>query len=305
LIQFHLQSRPALSRSAALTFAAIVAFAGSAAQAAGVVWTQKDDFVRIEPADGATPNPNGNHVPTMSADAVRKVLAAIRIRGDGGETEFLTESQIDEIAAPVADGLRSAGPNEDVAFAVHYSGSIMSIIGPPKMTSGRIFLDGDAVGVILGMVQEKYQANWIITDPTLIHTGSRVKSQQTNYSIQPGNFVGLAVQGRGDWARVSPAVWTGVYSAQQQMMPAPMAPAQAMAPAPAYAAPAAAAPAYAPAAAPAMAAPVADTPPAIPASLEERFAILKRLYDNKMITEAEYEKSKSQLLQGLTGLPSR
>jgi hypothetical protein len=292
LIQRVFQGLPGLRRLiVAAILAASLSLPDAQANAASVVWQQKDDFVRIEPAEGAKPNLPGNRVPTLSPDAVRAVLSAIKLSGDGGQTPFLDDDQIALVAEPVSRALRSAGPNEDVAFAVHYA-SIMSMIGPPKTTGGRIFVDGDAVGVIIGQVQESYTHNWVNLDSSKIRTGSRLASQQTNYRVVPNGFVALAQPDRGDWVRVSPAVWLG-----------PNFAAPAAAPMSVPAAPAAAAVPPTPAAAPMPAAPAAPAAAPPPPGIEERFAILKRLYDQHLITEAEYEKSKASLLQGLSTLP--
>jgi len=289
---------------AAAALASFLTVFGTPALAANVVWQQKDDFVRIEPAEGATANPAPSRLPILSPDAVRAVLSAIKLSGEDGQVPFLDEDQLSIIAEPLAKALQIAAPGQDVAFAVHYV-SVMSIVGPPKTTGGRIFVDGDAVGVILGQVQESYTRNWVSLDASKIRTGARSAPQQTGYRIVPNGFVALARPDRGDWARVSPAVWLGPNFAMPVSSPppvyaAPAAPAFAPPAAPAFAPPAApAAPATAPAP---VAPPAAIAPPANP-TFEERFAILKRLYDQHLITEAEYEKSKATLLQGLSTLP--
>jgi hypothetical protein len=187
---------------------------------------------------------------------------------------------------------------------------VRSIVGPPKSTGGRIFADGDAVGVIIGQVHETYTRNWINIDSSQIRTGSRIASQQTGYRVVPNGFIAFAQPDRGDWVRVSPAVWLGPnYAAQAAPAPAPAAMAVPMMPAaPTPMAAPMAAPMTAPMAAPmapAMAPPVAPAamPPPPNPTFEERFAILKRLYDQHLITDAEYEKSKASLLQGLSSLP--
>jgi hypothetical protein len=265
---------------------AVSLLATSGAASASTVWSQKDDFVRIEPGEGAKPAPGGNRLPTITPDAVKAIFAAIKVTGDGGSTSFVDEDQAALIAEPVAHALQSAGPGEDVVFNVHYV-SFMSIVGPPKTSAGRIFLDGDAVGVIVGQVQQSYTSGFVNLDQAKIKTGSRLAAQ-SSWRVQPNGFMQYAVADRGDWVRISPTLWLGNYAV------APAAPAPVMP----VAAPA---PVYAPAPAPVVAAPPA--PPAPPPGIEERFAMLKRLHDAGQITDAEYEKSKATLLQGLTALP--
>ena len=268
---------------------AVSLFAASGANATSTVWSQKDDFVRIEAGDGAKATPG--HVPPISPDTVKAIFSSIKLTGDGSTTEFLDEDQLALVAGPISRALQSAGPGEDVTFAVHLV-SIMSVIGPPKTSAGRIFIDGDSVGVIVGMAQESYTSGWLSLDPSKIHTGSRAAPQQTKWRVQPNGYIQYAKADRGDWVKVSPALWLGNYAA------APAAPAQM---APAYAP---VQPAAAPMPAPLPAAtPMAVAPPAPPPGIEERFAILKRLHDEHMITDSEYEKSKASLLDGLTNVP--
>ena len=273
-------------------FAAALFLAGPAG-AVDTVWQKNNDFVRIEKADGGT---SPSTLPKLSADAVRAVLAAVQVTGDGDTGPLLDNEQLSIISAPIAKALAQTLPGQDVAWAVHGQSGILDYLGPPRATAGRIFLDGDSVGLILGMVHGTFLTSTFAADPSRIRTGSRLSAQETEHRILPGGAVTLAVAGRGDWARISSYAWTGTYG--MPMAQAPTAPSAAIAaPAPVEAAPAA--PAMAPAAV--MSAPV----PQDPNQIEQRFAALKRLLDNHMINQDEYDRAKADLLKAMATLPPK
>jgi hypothetical protein len=239
---------------------------------------------------------------------VHAVLASIKLTGEGGDTPFLDDEQLALISEPVARALRSAGANQDVVFAVHYV-SVMSLLGPPKTTAGRLFAEGDGIGVILGQVQSTYVRNYVSLDRSLIRTGARGAAQETRFHIVPGGAVSLVQSDRGDRAHISPLAWTGTYG--MPPLSAPAAPAAPVAPAaPALYAPPTAptAPVAAPPPPPPPAAPaalLAVPPPSDPLQIEQRFAALKRLLDAQLISPADYDKAKAELLQAISTLPPR
>jgi len=277
-------------------FAAALLLAGPAG-AVETVWQKGNDFVRLEKADGGT---TPSSLPKLSADAVRAVLASVQVSGDGETGPLLESDQLSLIAGPIAKALAQAGPGQDVAFAVHVQSGILDYLGPPRATAGRLFIDGDSVGLILGMVHDTFLTSTFAADPARIRTGSRLTPQETEHRIVPGGAVSLAVAGRGDWAKISSVAWTGTYG-----MPMVQAPA----PAPAQVAPIAAAPPMAvpaPAAAPMTpAATMAAAAPQDPNQIEQRFAALKRLLDNHMINQDEYDHAKADLLKAMATLPPR
>jgi len=276
-------------------FAAALFLAGPAG-AVETVWQKGNDFVRLEKADGGT---SPSSLPKLSADAVRAVLASVQVSGEGETGPLLESDQLSLIAGPIAKALAQAAPGQDVAFAVHVQSGILDYLGPPRATAGRIFIDGDSVGLILGMVHDTFLTSTFAADPARIRTGSRLTPQETEHRIVPGGAVSLAVAGRSDWAKISSVAWTGTYGMPMVQVPAP---AQA---APVAAATPMAAPAPAPAAVPTAPAATAAAPaPQDPNQIEQRFAALKRLLDNHMISQDEYDHAKADLLKAMATLPS-
>ena len=254
---------------------------------AETIWQKDNDFVRIEKADGSQAASN---LPKLSADAVRAALSAVQVSTDGTPGPLFDEDQVAVLAGPISRGLAEASPGQDVTFSVHGRAGFIDYLGPPRATSGRIFVDGDALGLIIGMVKGTFLSSTFAVDTARIRTGSRMTAQETEHRILPGGAVSLAIAGRTDWARIAPAAWTGTYGT-----PIPQ---------PVYAqAPAAAAAAAAPEqpAAPAM---VTAPVPQDPNQIEQRFAALKRLLDSHMITQEEYDHAKADLLKAMANLPA-
>jgi len=269
-------------------FAAALLMATQAG-ATETIWQKGNDFVRIEKADGGTAP---SSLPKLSADAVRAVLASVQVSGDSDNGPLFDSDQLSAIAAPIARALAQLSPGQDVTFAVHAQAGILDYIGPPRATAGRIFLDGDSVGLIIGMVHGTFLTSTFAADPARIRTGSRISAQETEHRIVPGGAVTLAVAGRGDWAKISSYAWTGTLG--MPMVQAPAAPVAAALPAPASAeVPAPAVPA----------ATLAAPAPQDPNQIEQRFAALKRLLDSHMISQDEYDHAKADLLKAMATLP--
>ena len=263
----------------------------SASAGAETVWSKDNDFVRIEKADGG--GTSAGAVGKLSPDAVRAVMTAVQVNTGNETRPLLNEDQLNLVAGPISRALSQAAPGQDVTFAVHEHASMFDYLGPPRTTAGRIFLDGDAVGVIIGTVHGTYLAGGLTVDPSKIRTGSRLVAQDTEDRIVPNGAVSLAVAGRSDWARVSPAAWSGTFGMAQPAAPVP-APAPASAPSSA---------AIAAPAAPASPALLSAPAPQDPGQIEQRFAALKRLLDAHMISQEDYDRSKADLLKAMSSPP--
>jgi hypothetical protein len=273
-----------------LFFAASLFLFSAEAGQAETIWTKDNDFVRLERADGASA---ASTLPRLSADAIRASLSAVRVTHDSETVPVLDEDQLAIIAEPISRALAEASPGQDVVFSVHGRWGTMDYFGPPRSTAGRIFVDGGSLDLIIGQVKGTFLASGLTIDPSRIRTGSRLTAQDTEHRIVPNGAVSLAIAGRSDWARISPQAWIGTsYSG-------PMAQAPAAAPAYAAAPAASAAPMPEPASPAMVAAPV----PQDPNQIEQRFLALKRLLDNHMISQDDYDHAKADLLKAMASLP--
>lgn len=275
-----------------LFFAASLFLASAQAGKAETIWTRDNDFVRLERADGASA---ASTLPKLSADAIRASLTAVQVTHDNELVPVLDGEQLAIIAEPIARALAEASPGQDVVFSVHGRWGTMDYFGPPRSTSGRIFVDGNSLDLIIGMVKGTFLASGLTVDPTRIRTGSRLTAQDTEHRIVPNSAVSLAIAGRTDWARISPQAWVGTTYVTPLVQQAPAA-------APAYA-PSPASAAAAPLPEPASPAMVAAPVPQDPNQIEQRFVALKRLLDNHMISQDEYDHAKADLLKAMASLP--
>lgn len=273
-----------------LFFAAALFLSSAQASQAETIWSKDNDFVRLERADGASA---ASTLPKLSADAIRASLAAVQVTHDGETVPVLDADQLELIAAPIARALAEASPGQDVVFAVHGRWGTLDYFGPPRATAGRLFVDGGSLDLIIGQVKGTFLASGLTIDPTRIRTGSRMTAQDTEHRIIPNGAVSLAIAGRTDWARISPQAWIGTtYGAPIAQTPA----------APAYT------PSQLPGATatpePASPAMVAAPVPQDPNQIEQRFLALKRLLDNHMISQDEYDRAKADLLKAMATLPA-
>lgn len=265
-----------------LYFAAALFLSSAGVAQAETIWQKDNDFVRIEKADGSQAASN---LPKLSADAVRAALSAVQVSSDGTSSPLFDEEQVAVLAGPISRGLAEASPGQDVTFSIHGRAGFVDYFGPPRATAGRIFVDGDSLGLIIGMVKATFLSSTFAVDVARIRTGSRMTAQETEHRIVPGSGVTLAIAGRTDWARIAPAAWVGTAGT-----PIPQ-PAYVQAPAAAPEQPAA----------PAM---VTAPVPQDPNQIEQRFAALKRLLDSHMITQEEYDHAKADLLKAMANLPA-
>jgi hypothetical protein len=198
------------------------------------------------------------------------------------------------------------------------------------VTTGRLFRDADGLQLIVGLAHRRFEGEYLGSGVLIsFEPGSRAAPVDRNLRIgaqgtdaqRRADWVALALGPAGTSAAAAPAVAPAMAAPAPARVATPAAapaaaPARAAAAAPgAPAAPAAAAPA-APStpttpAAPAAAAPAPSAPPtpaaapAVPrtrdaaflAEQEERLKTLKRLRDQNLITEEEYQQKRREILQ--------
>lgn len=184
----------------------------------------------------------------------------------GKEYALFTEEEIRLIAAPAAQALGQAGPEEWVDFSV-YAFRGQNLLGTFRQTDGVIFVKNGRLNVALRNIAEKTG-----TDQQTLNTYDPTRGYRslTRLVAIPGQE-----QVGKNWVTMDPA-----------RIPKPAKPA-----APEGVAPAAAGPAPAPSASAAQEQPQR--------SVEERLRELQDLYDKGLITEEEYRKKREEILNGL------
>ncbi len=230
-------------------------------------------YVRIETSEpGAEPN---EHPDPIEAASLRAALAQVRIAGRSAGP-LLTAEELDEICAPLATALGRASPGQDVSFAVSGRHGILGPLAPREVTTGRVFRRDGRLQLIAGLVHRDFDNQFRGTGELIaFEPGRRAGRVEPGPSISVPESLGTVR--RTDWVALAPAPAAPI-------TPPPTVAPPLMAPAPA---PAAVAP------------PPATDADAIYRRVAERMKALKKLLDEGLISQQEYEARRSELLRDL------
>lgn len=170
-------------------------------QDASYLYRSGDDFVRLAPIEpGAPPN---SHPFAISEGQLRRLLAGIEVRGAAsiGKAPVFLKEELETIVPPLASALSKAGPNQDVAFAVTSRRGLFGSMSPKSVTTGRLFMRGDSLNLIFGLVQERRdigEIDYAGVKPEGFVPGSRERRIGDRiWKIEPGR--GQLHNQRGDW----------------------------------------------------------------------------------------------------------
>ena len=232
--------------------------------------------VRLQPQEaGAAPNA---HPATVPADWLKQVLASITITVNNREERLLDNDEVAELAVPISQALSLARPQDDVLL-LSTSKRDAGLLGTAYGVTARLFVQGGALQFIAHDTRldfvHAYRGSRIVPDFVF---GSRAEQSKAVLKTSVGS------QPRADWV------------AFRLGAPAAAAPVSATAPVAPVAAPAAT-PAATPPAAPAPAAGGRDA--RFFEEQEQRLRTLKRLRDQNLITEEEYQQKRREILQTL------
>ena len=238
------------------------------------VWSIGDfTEVRVVKAEaGAAPNA---HPAAVTAEAMRRLLAEVRTPRGEGEPLFHS-SELDDVVEPIVQALRVAGPDDDVLLLSSSRRGTNIFVGPTAITA-RLFVVDSKLDLIVhdGRYEFYNEYRGSKRDPVFTF-GSR--------SVQGPASIGRAgaAQRRGDWIEMA-------------LAPEPVP----LAPAPAPATRTEAAPRSDAAAPPAPGAAPRGAARATTEEIEQRLTTLKRLLDKGLISEAEYNEKRREILQSL------
>lgn len=226
-------------------------------------------FERLEP--GA---PANSHPASVPADAVRHMLAGVRVKGSYSidTLPLLSSEELDEIAAPLAAALAKASPQQDVAFAVTGYRGLFGKYSSPSFTTARVFVREGRLNVIFGRMHELVTRESLGTggrqDWT---TGSRAQQLEHGLRIDAGG--GQIVGDRADWLAFDIATVRATVPAA----PAPKETATGATPAPS--------------------APLVGDAERRAQKIAERMSVLDKLKSSGAITEDEYRERRRAILQ--------
>lgn len=238
-------------------------------------------YVKLVPAEpGAQPNA---HPATLPAPGLAALLGAVRATVDGKVVPLFHKDELPPLARALGEALAQARPDQDVVLVS------TSRRGPYFMRAegitARVFLQGGALNLLVHDARLAFMDAWLESDisPTFVF-GSRSAPGDARLQAPAATTI------RPDWLAL-PLAPEGAAAPSPAPVPAPPAPAPAPTPAPVPA----------PAPAPAPAPEAAPTPEAEAAyqAKAERLRTLKRLRDEQLITEAEYQARREAILKSL------
>jgi hypothetical protein len=257
--------------SGALALVAAITCAADAPRDVIVLWSANDQWVKVEPQDGAAAPPN-DHPAQLASDAISNALAALRIRivdedtATEAQRSVFTAEELRNLAPRIASGLAKAGPAQDVTFSTigSHPRAAGGLVKDPGVNAGRVFYDDGKINVIFGELQSGYRKRSVYgqrtEDFTARRQGSRTQAAEHEWALaaRPGVELHSNAGGvRNDWVEID----------------------------------AAAAPAVAPGSGPAVTKSSAD--------LEQRLKTLKELRHKNLISEEAYRAKMQELLSEL------
>ena len=263
------------------------------------------ELVPREP--GASDN---QHPAAWSAELLRRQLGGVRAIVDGKSEPLFHPDELDALAEPLSQALAAARPEDDVLLLSTHRRGGPFFISPMGLTA-RLFAQNGTLQLIVHDARLDYYNRYL---------GSKVMPTFTFGSRdKPGGAVlvgATAANQRKDWVSISAVAPAAIGSPNPAPAPAPVS---AAGPAAAPAAPTAApvqpsavgnpGPLVAPLTPPRDSARPAAAPPAaatrVPRprdagfaeEVEQRLLTLKRLFDKGLITEAEYQQKRKEVLQ--------
>lgn len=293
------------TRRLCLAFATAAAFAGAPAAHAGpldgltdlfsdsesriTVWVANPsdrlnlspwDYIELQQRTATEKGTPNQHPVQLSADAVARALTRVQVILGKDTVALFEPAEVSRLSRAIAGSFTKANAEQDLVFVSTGRHKELGAYGAKLTNTGRVFYADGALQLIVGVqLSDALLGLRPGTSPTrALDPGKRAKTAERVKIVDPGQ--GGARLVRNDWI------------AFQLDAAAPAAPA---------AAPAAVAPVAAPAAvAQPVAAPAVD--PAVQrhfSQQESRLVLLKRMKDQGLITEAEYEAKRAEALKNL------
>jgi len=239
-------------------------------------------LVKREP--GAVAN---EHPMTIGAGDLRLRLSSVMLASG---YPLFAKDELTLLLAPLGEALSQAGPGEDILLLSSYKREGSTFLANPKGITARLFQQDGKLNLIVHDARLDFYVGWMIEQdkPLAFHFGSRNQSGDAQLRSPGATLV------RPDWIALPPAPVAAVPLPAAAVTEAP---APTPAPAPAVAVVAVPTPVPAPSAS----APTAETEEEAAADEKQlkRLRTLKRMHDEKLITEEEYQQKRADVLKGI------
>lgn len=234
---------------------------------------QKLEYVRIvnEPVTH-----DGQPV-DVREDRLAEALGSLEYRpGDGGRVRsLLNEGEVKRLSRQLTRALARVETGQEITFAMIGAHGASGIFAGGVLTTGRVFVDDGSLQVIIGKPREDFLARYTQDGYLPAFTpGDPTRRVTTGWNLGLAKGSPARLRQRGDWAEIP------LVALQQQAGTRVAAPG-------------------APAAGPA--APASPSQPAPPPqrTLRERLQTLKRLHDDGLITDRDYDRKRKEILDQL------
>lgn len=236
------------------------------------------DYIDLQQRSNAEQGKPNQQPVQLSADAVARALSSVRVL-QGKETVALFEpDEVSRLSRAIAGSFSKARADQDLVFVSTGRHKELGAYGAKLTNSGRVFYVDGALNLIVGVqLSDALLGVRPGHSPTRsLNPGERAKTADRVKIVEPTSSGARLV--RTDWIAIQ------LDAATPTAAPAALLPA-------------------APVAAPqAVAAPTTGVDPAVQqhfSQQESRLVLLKRMRDQGLITEAEYEAKRAEALKNL------
>jgi hypothetical protein len=235
-------------------------------------WGETKDYVQLESISSNT----NQHPVDFSAEQLTRLLGQFYKReGNKEPAPYFSQDEIGRIAKKLVPLFAKAKPDEDIDFGISFSDSGLFLI-PRKLNAGRLFVENGHLNLIIGMCAA-------MQDITYQQLYGKYKELDHGNRLQPVDKLGCEllasniterVNNRSDWLRlnIDAALTTNVVPLFPSSKTLTFGTSE----------------------------PTTQGIHTTPANkVEERLTVLKSLHDKGLVTDAEYQQKRAELLKGL------
>lgn len=254
------------------------------------LWTTGNDYVQLSASSAVN-----EHPVKLSAEQLTVLLGQFYKRVKNNEpVPYFSQDEIARISPRLVPLFAKAKPDQDIEFGTSFRSDSFPFV-PRVLNAGRLFIQNGQLNLLIGMCARAQDIGYEETFgkfPELDH-GSRIKpAKNAGCQLLTSNIT-EQVNNRTDWLRLN-------INAVLTARAVPVFPASAPL---TFGATASSVKVTRPATVPSEAASVPTKTLATPASsaseAEQRLIILKRLHDEGLISDAEYQQKRAEAMKGL------
>lgn len=170
------------------------------------LWQSGIQFVAVQSRPAGTPANNQPHA--IGADRIRALLGSLRVSKDGQDhaKPVFTPDAVAALSPALAKGLATAGPDQDIAFAVttraqsNQHQMLLLDVREPLLTTGLVFYREGRLNLIFGKMHTTFEAHYLNTSqPPPTPAGQRSRRIQNGWQISGDAGFTYPRPGRRDW----------------------------------------------------------------------------------------------------------